>query len=111
LTHLGPGFGAIRKRRDWLRRSSGRRIGLRLGIGPRCQERLHALAAPAGVVLRRIDLQRLVKISDRMIGIVPGLVGFAAVVVGPGIFDPFLGLLEHSIWLGPVVLSNLQSRR
>jgi hypothetical protein len=31
------------------------------------------------------NVQRLVKISDRMIGIVPGLVGFAA-VVAPGIF-------------------------
>jgi hypothetical protein len=32
------------------------------------------------------SVQRLVKISDRMIGIVPGLVGFAAVVAEPGIF-------------------------
>src|SRR5258708_7425115 len=82
-------FGTVAtcKRRDiGIGALSGRRDGLRAGIGALCQQHSHALEPPLRVGKRRIELQCLLEVSDRMVGIVLRFVDLAAGGIGFGIF-------------------------
>jgi hypothetical protein len=59
---------------------------LHVRIWPLGEQHLHALAVALRGDKGGIELQRLVEVNDRMIGVVLGFVGASAGVVGDGIF-------------------------